>query len=814
MPWSPMLLFLLRHGTLRIFLLCKIFQQYPSSPLPVFNKGKKSCRRHSHSTDKSPVACHNSDSLARHNAIHQTSASPQKITPSPRVAKACSFCAKQRLRCDGKEPCGRCHARGLQCIYLPRAKRRTPSGKWPAAADPSPTAVDSPGLYRAVRGSMDGSSGSPTGPSPWEAGKVLFDYRTQMRPHPGENGVGHEHLLTESERARYDSILQMTPDSALSSGDFPPLQRYDMVQDGTAGLPAEVHEDAARMVMDDTTAFFTDFDPQFSIWDWMAADFWALDQNLLTTTTVDPTNSIVPDPTIPLSNLVDQNLSSFHPQQELEPPRAPPNPQWPTEWNPTKQDNLIRFPDMTNIPTSMLDAEDFAHVEPMTPACYDKISTAMNKFADGHGPFRSFSNANMASIEVFSVFVQLFWEYFAPTFPIIHHGTFDTGETGWQLVLATATVGCRYSRLPGAAQYAVCLQELLRRVVASSVEGDNSQARELWFAQCVVLGNVGMIYGGTRRSFEIGEVTRNTMITISRRNGSLTSTVGLERIRRDHPDASHEQLWRLWAKEEMKRRLGFAVFILDSCMSLYFGLNPCMAVQEIKQLLPAHERIWNSSTASEWISQYQFTDDTPTAHATIKLAQRGALPTNIGSFSHHILVLTTYRHAIHIRDMAWQNPLFTPHPSDPTSHQSHHHPTTSDLSRSAVSVLESLHSSHPSETDDPDPTSAFTTHRLLVLLLLHVPQTDLVRFAATFDGWDWHAKDHRRLMHWMREDEGRTARTAVAYAGGLLARIRQKANYSTFDDPPAALTATLVLWTYNKLLQGVGDVVDEFEGKV
>ncbi|KAK0649944.1 hypothetical protein B0T16DRAFT_313519, partial [Cercophora newfieldiana] len=76
-----------------------------------------------------------SDSLARHNAIHQTSASPQKITPSPRVAKACSFCAKQRLRCDGNESCGRCTARGLQCT----SPTSTPSPNPATTKSPPPS---------------------------------------------------------------------------------------------------------------------------------------------------------------------------------------------------------------------------------------------------------------------------------------------------------------------------------------------------------------------------------------------------------------------------------------------------------------------------------------------------------------------------------------------------------------------------------------------------------------------------------------------------------------------------------------------------
>lgn len=456
-----------------------------------------------------------SDSLARHNAIHETSASPQKVTPSPRVAKACSFCAKQRLRCDGKDSCGRCTARGLECVYLPRAKRRSSSAKWPTAGEPLSTASDhSPG-YRPVRSTTSGSNDglhTGSGVAAWGAaatGKPMYDYRAQIRPHLGdgcEHGGDHDQLSAEPQRVRY-SLLQMPP--ALTTTPFsaqpgqgngptgdapcPPdsqtfvsreggpihgLQRYGVISDPPPGLPsAPAHGHAPRTAVpiDDTNPFMMDLESQFSIWDWMASDIWAIDPTMMPVA-IDPVANTASDPTVPSSNMAEgvgqnhQVLPSFN-EGEMNGQGLPAHSihQWPTEWNPTKQDNLIRFPNMSNAPAEILDAEDFAHVEPMAPACYEKISAAMKLHANGHGPFRPFSNANMASIEVFSVFVQLFWEYFAPSFPLLHHGTFDTGKAAWQLVLTTATIGCRFSKLPGAAQYVVGLHELLRRVIACSV---------------------------------------------------------------------------------------------------------------------------------------------------------------------------------------------------------------------------------------------------------------------------------------------------------------------------------------------------------
>jgi hypothetical protein len=70
-----------------------------------------------------------------------------------------------------------------------------------------------------------------------------------------------------------------------------------------------------------------------------------------------------------------------------------------------------------------------------------------------------------------------------------------------------------------------------------------------------------MTYGGNKRLFEIGEIMRNTPITIVRRNGSLSSTVDLSRVLVGKSNRDTDQLWRSCVNDELKRRLGFAVFV-------------------------------------------------------------------------------------------------------------------------------------------------------------------------------------------------------------------------------------------------------------
>lgn len=104
---------------------------------------------------------------------------------------------------------------------------------------------------------------------------------------------------------------------------------------------------------------------------------------------------------------------------------------------------------------------------------------------------------------------------------MLHQPTFDPSKTAWQLVLATAAIGCRYSKVPGISKSANVLQELLRRAIAITFEKDNSSVRKLWLVQAVILNSIGMTYSGDKRLLEIAETSKNCAITQCRRNGSL-----------------------------------------------------------------------------------------------------------------------------------------------------------------------------------------------------------------------------------------------------------------------------------------------------
>ncbi|PWN87302.1 hypothetical protein FA10DRAFT_234468, partial [Acaromyces ingoldii] len=72
------------------------------------------------------------DALLRHRSLHVASPSfggPRSRAATNRIKRACARCSRQKLKCDGQVPCGRCGAKGHPCSYpdSPAAQSATSS---------------------------------------------------------------------------------------------------------------------------------------------------------------------------------------------------------------------------------------------------------------------------------------------------------------------------------------------------------------------------------------------------------------------------------------------------------------------------------------------------------------------------------------------------------------------------------------------------------------------------------------------------------------------------------------------------------------
>lgn len=108
-------------------------------------------------------------------------------------------------------------------------------------------------------------------------------------------------------------------------------------------------------------------------------------------------------------------------------------------------------------------AEDFCHVKHISSEAHQMIRQASEKY-------RHAEDTTFPSLRLFHTFAQLYFEFFDKQFPMIHPSALDQSSgDSWILLLAVAAVGCQYSSISNAEQYAAALQEFLHRAVAKHV---------------------------------------------------------------------------------------------------------------------------------------------------------------------------------------------------------------------------------------------------------------------------------------------------------------------------------------------------------
>jgi len=291
-----------------------------------------------------------------------------------------------------------------------------------------------------------------------------------------------------------------------SGNNFPPSD-YRYVNDAGNEVSANDAEPPG-MAMEDITS---PWEPDFSFLDWMAFDpsltfpmmpnhmapdplVWIdhqgaanrgseqgeLEQHRSGLLGTDPNaarGEYLPQPNFSMGNNTRQTVSSIPmsmqpaPSSATERPSAERPHQWPMEWDPLHTDNLIRFPDMDCVHIEILETEDFGHVNSLEAGqTYNEIVEGMKRVGEERAIyFRPFLNGNLPPVEVLNCYIQLYFEHFHPLFPLLHKPSFDPATAEWRMVLATATIGCRYSKVPYSRQGADALQELLRRSLNEAV---------------------------------------------------------------------------------------------------------------------------------------------------------------------------------------------------------------------------------------------------------------------------------------------------------------------------------------------------------
>lgn len=117
----------------------------------------------------------------------------------------------------------------------------------------------------------------------------------------------------------------------------------------------------------------------------------------------------------------------------------------------------------------ILQMDDYAHVAKVSSEQVQQLAALIDYEDRNSRILQGFDVSIFHNVEVMNIFVQLYFEHFHPSLPLLHKATFDVEMTPPIVVLAAAAIGSRYSRLKDARKHAYILGEVLRKTLASLV---------------------------------------------------------------------------------------------------------------------------------------------------------------------------------------------------------------------------------------------------------------------------------------------------------------------------------------------------------
>ncbi|KAJ4264196.1 hypothetical protein NW762_005390 [Fusarium torreyae] len=76
-------------------------------------------------TPHSPLIARKRSSASANDSL-QSNAAPSSLRKSRKVSRACDFCKSRKAKCSGDQPCAKCAAKGLNCLYDSKYTRGRP----------------------------------------------------------------------------------------------------------------------------------------------------------------------------------------------------------------------------------------------------------------------------------------------------------------------------------------------------------------------------------------------------------------------------------------------------------------------------------------------------------------------------------------------------------------------------------------------------------------------------------------------------------------------------------------------------------------
>ncbi|KAL7917138.1 fungal-specific transcription factor domain-containing protein [Trichoderma austrokoningii] len=740
------------------------------------------------------------DTLQRHISVHDGS---HRDRQQSRVKRACRECSQSKLRCDGQQPCSRCVSKNQSCSYLhPQSSQPaddTPPQPRGTVIDPSPQTSHSGAELQEPRPKAYGAEESS---NRLDMPRHSDGLSAQVIP----TAVAGEQFLTLPSRTRAE--LEMSEASQQvnaphpgfefasmpSAPQFPESYPFDMAAqdpsfwDSFMGF-GSLHYPSAGFSQ---VIFPEDFSPSQQGTSISASDSGQHIQDSRPPVPTFLAARASPEPNQGQAMSFDDYIAKAWKIQKAK-GKGQANPSIMGSFDPVLSSRSS---------DDIWSPEDFAHVSPLPKQKYDQIVAkfeSLNKTTKAGS--KQFSTGAFPSITACNAFMQLFFEEFDPLFPFIHKPRFDPSHEHWLILLALVAIGCRYSKVPAAADCVDIFQEFLRRAFHMAIEEDYRVTYEPWLAQAGLLNQIGLQFSRDLRLIESAQFIRSLIESVCRKVNCFNGRG--PRINVIDPKQSSTEAWKYWSRKESMCRLAYSVWLLDGQNALYFDLPPIIPTDLLRLPLPGPEELWRAPTADAWLEvlRKQEGTDQPMSirHELNNLYRTKTYPQTFGDFSTLLLVLGVFRTALRYRncmeDGFWSPPGSTGDGLQPDNMQ---YVTQETFPASkAMEYMQILCSGIEELPRLSSLKSAIIIHHHSIAILLGISIGELFCFSGFRVSSEDIIQCQNRLRAYIRQ-RGREARLVTLHAGKLYGCIRHS-NMHAYFEGRAMQVACHALWIYGEI---------------
>ncbi|CAG8124194.1 unnamed protein product [Penicillium salamii] len=462
------------------------------------------------------------------------------------------------------------------------------------------------------------------------------------------------------------------------------------------------------------------------------------------------------------------------------------------------------------------------HFPSIESSTYDELHRQFTSLCRSENPFcETFETERFPTADELTRFIALFFDSFQAVYPILHLPTFNPNSCHWLLTTSIAALGCHVAHIPEMEQYTSALHEFLRRGIFVEVseqshcevrsthiqqkKKDHRAQTSLEILQAMLFNCIGLVHSGAERDIYSASGTFGELIT-------LVKTIRLLAPRKVYLDgASQDEDWNCWVQDEVKRRTGYCIWLLDCTLAYYFDNKPLLSLDDGQASLPAHEKLWQAASAGSWKKLWEKLSANESLYNAVHIlyVEKRLIP-GIGEFSHILIIHALYHRTWEVGDY-FRRPLSFWNPTAKKQSRETAIPTGSvwlpgipsysKWRNSACDCLDILHwtaNSTVAKAAGLEHPTVLHLHAARLILLAPFREMRSLATALATEKLPW-SKRHQSLewqyvRRWIEHDQYK-ARLSIIHAGVTLWHIRR---YSTnaFHEPVAIFIAVLTLWAY------------------